>query len=422
MYYKEEIDKLILSIKNHNGIADKTMLSNLIKTEFDLIKDRSVYYCKYFAIRFCKANGKNFSNTVLSLSALKKYDDIPFIVCLVTKTENFLFLANTTFLQKISHSSQALRTDNIKGSFNGSDILKSFEKIENNPENFEFLFTSHENYSFEENLARLVENTNNISATGKRFIPDESKLINIKNSINRANDFIQSNYFSILEEELKNKVNNVSSEITIAAFIENVNLRGRIIEFLITSPDELKCDLLQALHSKQPLPKIFTADKLGDYEKIFSNFHTQTDIKTKIMFLSSNPKGYNIDKLLEFLSNEKTVYLIFIVAINEKKEIKTQLCSIFNQQLINGTRIMAHWAGRNSRGVTQFDGKSLIEIISNFDNTINFDTANELINKLLYNNELDTLNALQTQAKNNGVSNLSLDEINKEIKRSRLEI
>lgn len=140
------------------------------------------------------------------------------------------------------------------------------------------------------------------------------------------------------------------------------------------------------------------------------------------MFLSSNPKGYNIDKLLEFLSKEKTVYLIFIVAINEKKEIKTQLCSIFNQQLINGTRIMAHWAGRNSRGVTQFDGKSLIEIVSNFDKTINFDTANKLINKLLYNNELNTLNALQKQAKNNGISDLSLDEINNEIKRSRSKI
>ncbi|MBR0128931.1 MAG: type II toxin-antitoxin system RelB/DinJ family antitoxin [Neisseriaceae bacterium] len=37
-------------------------------------------------------------------------------------------------------------------------------------------------------------------------------------------------------------------------------------------------------------------------------------------------------------------------------------------------------------------------------------------------NALNTFNALQTQAKNNGVSDLSLDEINKEIKRCRLEI
>ena len=37
-------------------------------------------------------------------------------------------------------------------------------------------------------------------------------------------------------------------------------------------------------------------------------------------------------------------------------------------------------------------------------------------------NALNTFNALQTQVKNNGVSDLSLDEINKEIKRCRLEI
>lgn len=37
-------------------------------------------------------------------------------------------------------------------------------------------------------------------------------------------------------------------------------------------------------------------------------------------------------------------------------------------------------------------------------------------------NALNTFNALQTQAKNNGVGDLDLSEINKEIKRSRLEI
>ena len=63
------------------------------------------------------------SNTVLSLSALQKYDDKPFIVCIVTPDTNYMMLANSTFLKKISHSSQELRVDNIRGSFNGSDIM-----------------------------------------------------------------------------------------------------------------------------------------------------------------------------------------------------------------------------------------------------------------------------------------------------------
>ena len=45
--------------------------------------------------------------------------------------------------------------------------MREFEGIENIPENFEFLYNSHENYTFEENLDRLVEATNNIAPTGK---------------------------------------------------------------------------------------------------------------------------------------------------------------------------------------------------------------------------------------------------------------
>ncbi len=175
------------------------------------------------------------------------------------------------------------------------------------------------------------------------------------------------------------RVRAVESEIAIAAFIDNVNLRGRIIEYLITSEDTLKDTLIRCLRNKRPLPEIFTADELGDYEREFEHYITQTDIKTKILFLSSNPKGYNVDKLLRFLSEEKRVYLIYVVAIDENKRISTRLCSMFNRQLLSGTRIIKHWAGRNSRGVTQYDGKALEEIISDFDETIDFAKAQEFL-------------------------------------------
>ena len=40
-----------------------------------------------------------------------------FIVCIVTPETNHLLLSNSTFLKKISHSSQELRVDNIRGIF-----------------------------------------------------------------------------------------------------------------------------------------------------------------------------------------------------------------------------------------------------------------------------------------------------------------
>lgn len=383
MYNREAIERLTAFVSSRDGVTDKSGLSRAVQQAFNLVKERSVFYCEWFAVRFCTAASRNFSNTVLALSALHKYDDIPFIVCLVTPARNYLMLANATFLKKISHSSQALRPDNIKGSFNGSDIMREFEGVENIPENFEFLFSSHENYTFAENLNRLVEATNNIAPTGKRFVPSESQIQCIRESVNRAISFLRSNEYNVLNDDLSNRVRLAESEIAIAAFIDNVNLRGRIIEYLITAEDDLKVTLMKCLRSRQPLPEIFTADELGDYEREFDQYLTQTDIKTKVLFLSSNPKGYNIDKLLSFLAEKRSVYLVYVVAIDKDRTIQTRLCLIFNRQLLSGTRIIKHWAGRNSRGVTQYDGKNLEAIVEDFDRSIDYEASQEFITDCL---------------------------------------
>lgn len=383
MYNAQIINQLASFVFQHNGIADKSKLSLLVQKEFFLIKDRSVFYCEWFSVRFCKAVSKSFGNTVLSLSALRKYDSRPFIVCLVTPLQNYLFLANTTFLKKISHSSQELRIDNIKGSFNGSDIFREFDGVYNEPINFEFLFSCHENFSFEENLSRLVESTNNIAPSGRRFVPSEEQLLHIRSSVARAIDFMNSPEYHTLDSDLSERVRSVASEISIAAFIDNVNIRGRIIEYLITAEDDLKSILIDCLHTGQPLPKVFTSDDLGDYERDFVQYFTKTDIKTKVLFLSSNPKGYNIDKLLAFLSEERTVYLVYVIIIDQHKEIRTRLCSLFNHQLLSGTRIMHHWAGRNSRGVTQYTGTLLEATVENFDNYIDEKISQDYISTLL---------------------------------------
>lgn len=383
MYNRDIILDLKKFVSSKDGIQDKKTLSVQIQQRYSLVKDRSVFYGKWFAIRFSAATSKNFGNTVLSLSALHKYDDVPFIVCLVTPKRNYMMLANTTFLKKISHSSQELRKDNIKGSFNGSDIMREFEGVENIPENFEFLFTSHENYSFEENLERLVEATNHISPTGKRFIPTEMQIYCIRDSVRRAVSFLGSKEYQILNKDLDDRVKAVQSEIAIAALIDNVNLRGRVIEYLITSEDDLKATLMNCLHTGTPLPEIFTADDLGDYERGFDCYLTKTDIKTKVLFLHSNPKGYNIDKLLSFLSTDKSVYLVYIVAINSEKKIRMRLCSVYDEQLLSGTRIMRQWAGRNSRGVTQYEGRVLEEIVNQSGCSIDLCAASDFIETCL---------------------------------------
>lgn len=375
MYNRNIMEALADFIAARDGIADKSRLSSLVQQAFRLRKERSVFCGPWFAIRFCTAASKHFSNTVLSLSALQKYDDLPFIVCLVTPKRNHLFLANATFLKKVSHSSQALRRDNVRGSFNGSDIMRDFEGLENAPEHFEFLFNTHESYTFEENLDRLVEATNHIAPTGKRFVPNPSQTQCIYESVRRAISFMDSSAYAKLNQDLNDRVRAAASDIAIAASIDNVNLRGRVIEYLITADDDLKATLRTRLRANKPLPEIYTADQLGDYSRTFPEYRTETDIKTKVLCRSSNPKGYNLDKLLAFLAEENSVYLVYIVAIGENGGVQTQLCTIFNRQLLSGTRIIRHCAGRNSRGATLYDGKALEEIIEDFDAEIDQESA-----------------------------------------------
>lgn len=365
----------------------KTHYMDAIQKVFNLTKDRSVYSCEDFAVRFCTSKTQSFSNTVLSLSALEKYDSKPFIVVLCTPDTTLYYLANSTFLKKISHSSKELRMDNIKGSFNGSDIMKDYDGIANEPRNFEKLFAIHEAFTWEENLERLVEATNGIVPHKTKFIPvTEQQRNNLSNAPTRAANFIRSAYYCDLENDLNSRTNRARDAIVVASLIENVNLRGRIIEELITTNDpQVIHSIRKALADNQRV-SLKTDQGLGDYSKSYEEYHTETDIKTKVLFLQSSPKAYNIDKMLDFLATDDSVYMFFLVGIDQDNRIKTRLVSVFDETLLESTHFQHHWAGRNSRGVAQFNGHVLDEILDSdrdYVPSINIAHATDFINNLL---------------------------------------
>jgi hypothetical protein len=359
------VNDLILFINNNDGINDKSRLAELVSDAFCLTKDRSVYYSDKFALRFSSSKNTNFGNTILSLSNLHKIDDRPFIVCLVTPLSNCMFLANTTFLKKISHSSQEFRINNIRGSFNGSDIMRDFQGIKNEPGNFERLFNIHSGVGFEANLVRLVEATNNIVPSGNKYIPTLHEYSQILSAPKRAIQFVASHDAVTLKNELDSKVTQFRNEILLAALIENVNVRGRVIEYLIAGEDDrLRNEIMNALQKRSSgIPTFKTDHDLGDYSREFDSYLTETDVKTKIMVLSSNPKAYNLDKVLEFLGKERSVFMFYFVGIDPGRIINTVLLSMFQERLLEATVLLKHWAGRNSRGVSQFEGKVLNELI-----------------------------------------------------------
>ena len=366
---------------------DKEKVKKAIQSKFCLIKDRSVFYCNYFAVRVSFTKTKSFSNTVLSLSVLQKFDNIPFFIILVSGIDNNkVLLANTTFLHKISHSSQQLSMTNIKGSFNGSDIIRTYQSLENNACNFEKLFAFHQSFTWEENLQRLVEATSEINPTGKKYEVSDIIRNSIYVSIDRALKFINSPNFSVLNNNLDKRVKSCSESILVASRIENVNIRGRLIEALITSTDEERKNLMKQLAKDESnLPVYDTKNGLGDYRYSFTNEETYTDIKTKVVYLNSNPKAYNIDKFLETMAEEKSVFCLYFIGIDEQGIMNTILCSVYHKNLIAKTIKQFHWAGRNSRGVTQFEGEALDKMLKdkNFKNEIDITKAKEFIDYLL---------------------------------------
>lgn len=343
---------------------DKAVAQKATQEHFNLIKDGTVYYTQHFAVRFCYSKNEAFSNTVLALSKLQKFDHIPFFVVLIRREQdNVLFLANSSLLQKISHSSQNLSLSNIKGSFNGSDIVKSYDNIPNDAEHIEQLFAIHEGFTWNENLERLVETTSKIEPNMKKFNPNETQKNSLFASIDRAKAFVESEDYLILKKDLDERVQRNLQSILIASHIENVNIRGRLIEYLITSENNRILDDLRYIESQ--LPVYDTKNGLGDYIRKFPRRSTYTDIKTKIMYLGSNPKAYNIDKFLECMSEEDSVFMFYFIGINEEGLANCVLCSVYDRLLIDSTIFQLHWAGRGTRGTAQFNGNAIVQILQN---------------------------------------------------------
>ncbi len=242
MYNQEEIERFVKLVEANKGIGDKEKLADIIQKEFHLEKKRSVYTNEFFSVRFSEfkeENGKNgrISNTVLGLSTLLKYDDKPFFVCTISLHTNYLWITNTTFLYKITHSSQKLTINKIRGSFLGSDIIMQYEGIENRPENFEKLFAIHEIMPVEDNIERLVENTSQIEGGGSQLDITPEIREKILKSITRTKEFLKSKEYEDLMQDLSGRVKKVQEVIFDAAQKKNVNKRGRVIEFLITGED-----------------------------------------------------------------------------------------------------------------------------------------------------------------------------------------
>ena len=384
------VHEFVELIENNKSINTKEGMIKTVCSNFAMVKDgRAVYHTDFFAVVFCYSKNNSFSNVVLSLSKLKKYDRIPCFVVLIKKDlDNVIYLINSTFLDKISHSSQNLRIDNIRGSFLGGNIRKNIDEIGkcNKPEDFDDLFAYHQGFTWQENIERLVESTNNIKPNKAKVVLDETEIENLFNAPSRAIEFVGSDEYNILLQDLRKRCDDVKDAILVASHIDNVNIRGRLIEVLITSNQEERYQLLKNLPNiEQFLPTYDTKNELGDYIRHFESTESYTDIKSKVLYLDSNPKAYNIDKFLKCMGREKSVFMFFFVGIDDTGIVNTILASVFHNRLQETTLLQHHWAGRGTRGVAQFNGKTINEMLQEepFINNIDIEKSKQFLKNLL---------------------------------------
>ncbi len=356
---------MLQEFKRTHPSANKAQMESAFVAKVGARKDRAVFVGDGYSLRLSEANTDSFSNVVLSLSKLEKYDSFPMVICIVRPDRLEFRIANTTFLKRISHSSHSFRADNIRGSFLGHDIMDEYEGIPNRPEHFEHLFAIHTEYSWEENVERLVEATNAIVARSTRFDVTPEIADRVLDAPARAAAATRANEFQNAQRRLMEIVERYRGDLLQASTIDNVNIRGNTIEQIITG----------AVNAHRLDDLVFPLARGG---------RLIVDIKTKLLDRASAPKAYNIDKMLRLLAEPGTSFAFFFVGLDgTRRRAQALLVSMFDPMVLEATRIQSHWAGRASRGVTQLTGDISKIFEANYLPSVDLEAGKELLRHFL---------------------------------------
>lgn len=358
------IDNIIKDSESYSKPFNKQEIVDNISSKYNFKKDRKLYLSRNLSLRFSSA-ASGYSNTFLGLQKILDNDSQPLIACIVRDNELEFLMANSTFINCISHSSKLLTLLKIRGSANLSNIIREFSSLKNEPSNFNELFKMHSDVPQTDNIDRIVENTQLIKAKGEKYKPSAIQIKAIYNSVQFISEIETTEEFQKLKNNLFEKVRDLKDEILETSKIDNVNLRGNEIEQLIT--------------------KGTNSHDLGDIlEVIKDDIKIIIDVKSKLLNSSSAPKAYNVDKLFEAISIEKTYFGYLFIGVDDiKKEVKVNLVSFIDKLLIDNTKIQHHWSGKNSRGTAQLNDNIKTVFFDSFQNEINLTEAEDFIKNLI---------------------------------------
>ena len=85
------------------------------------------------------------------------------------------------------------------------------------------------------------------------------------------------------------------------------------------------------------------------------------------------------------MADSRSVFMFFFIGVDTNDIFSTLLCSVYHDKLISNTILQFHWAGRSSRGVAQFNGSAIDEMLKkeHFHNNIINTQAIKFLENLL---------------------------------------
>ena len=75
--------------------------------------------------------------------------------------------------------------------------------------------------------------------------------------------------------------------------------------------------------------------------------------------------------------------MFYFIGIDLSSIVNTVLVSMFQKDLLQSTVLLKHWSGRNSRGVSQFEGRTIEALILHPSNEIDVDASRLFLKEVI---------------------------------------
>lgn len=311
---------------------DKAKLDKWLRTEMSAEADGALRLVKRngltVALRLARSKGPSLPNTLVGFALIRKHDDKPVVIVHLHGKNVSFKMANSTLIAKVVHSSHHLTTKRIVGSINGTDLLPaSLDGTPNTEENLVQLFKEHEAADKDAALDRIVRATRALNTWSAKWKVDWAlveQMLDLAN-MNAMNAATHPELAEMLNR-VRNRENDIMKKIPAGVS----KLKGKDIESVLTG------DMVR--HA------------FGDFSTSDGRF--EVDIKAHRVSAPSNPKAFNIDKLLRLLHERPVMPLYLFLAIADGK-ITPRYVSMLDETILNNTVRQPIWSGRNAYGGTQ---------------------------------------------------------------------